>query len=181
MFALVSFLSPLFTSINNSYELHIGDRSLPGFYPLDGVKLALQNFSPLRHFSSDCASFPPTMGGPCWSRLLAMPRSVYSLPMLFEVRMSPQLHNWMFYGSSPAAFGRPRAGGFRPVVFLTQGLELALFAAMACSLPRSSPFAPNGRCCACRSGAAALVTWGSSSSHVQDIGRHCFTPWFRPR
>src|SRR5947209_6936146 len=43
LFALCFVISPIFTSLNNSYELHMGDRSIPGFYPLDGVKLAVQN------------------------------------------------------------------------------------------------------------------------------------------
>jgi hypothetical protein len=50
--------------------------------------------------------------------------------MLFEVRMSPQLHSWV-YGYFPHSFAQQvRAGGFRPVVFLGHGLEVALFASM---------------------------------------------------
>ncbi|MFL6733642.1 MAG: hypothetical protein ACJ8EY_02975, partial [Sphingomicrobium sp.] len=56
---------------------------------------------------------------------------VYSIPMLFEVRMSPQLHTWV-YGFFPHSFlQQMRNGGFRPVVFLGHGLEVALFASMA--------------------------------------------------
>ena len=43
-------LAPIFTSMNNSYELQIGDRSLRGFYPLDGYKLALRNLFTLAPF-----------------------------------------------------------------------------------------------------------------------------------
>jgi hypothetical protein len=55
----------------------------------------------------------------------------YSLPMLFEIRMSPQLHRWI-YGYFPhASFAQQmRDGGFRPVVFFTHGLALALFTAI---------------------------------------------------
>ena len=42
--------------MNNSYELQYGDRSLPGFYPLDGVKLALQNILTLAPFFVGCVS-----------------------------------------------------------------------------------------------------------------------------
>ena len=52
---------------------------------------------------------------------------VYSLPMLFEVRMSPQLHTWI-YGYFPHSFAQQmREGGFRPVVFLGHGLLVAFF------------------------------------------------------
>jgi hypothetical protein len=55
----------------------------------------------------------------------------YSLPMLFEIRMSPQLHRWV-YGYYPSQFVHTmRDGGFRPLVFLDQGIQLALFASMA--------------------------------------------------
>jgi hypothetical protein len=56
---------------------------------------------------------------------------VYSLLVLFEVRMSPQLHNWI-YGFFPHSFAQHiRAGGFRPVVFLNHGLSVGAFLAMA--------------------------------------------------
>jgi hypothetical protein len=56
---------------------------------------------------------------------------VYSIPMLLEVRLSPQFHRWV-YGYFPHSFAQQiRYGGYRPVVFLEQGLQVALFAAMA--------------------------------------------------
>lgn len=52
----------------------------------------------------------------------------YSLLMLFEVRMSPQLHR-LVYGYFPHSFAQQaRWGGFRPVVFLQHGLWVAFFA-----------------------------------------------------
>jgi hypothetical protein len=51
----------------------------------------------------------------------------YSLPMLFEVRLSPQLHTWI-YGYFPHSFlQQMRDGGFRPVVFMGHGLWVAFF------------------------------------------------------
>jgi hypothetical protein len=62
---------------------------------------------------------------------IALAGLVYSLPALFEVRMSPQLHTWI-YGFFPHSFGQMiRFGGFRPVIFLKHGLEVALFFSMA--------------------------------------------------
>lgn len=52
---------------------------------------------------------------------------VYSLPMLFEVRMSPQLNTWI-YGFFQHSFEQMmREGGFRPIVFLYHGLWVAFF------------------------------------------------------
>jgi hypothetical protein len=64
-------------------------------------------------------------------RILMLAGLAYSLPMLIEVRLSPQLHVW-FYGFFPHSFAQTyRFGGFRPVVFLGHGLVVALFTAMA--------------------------------------------------
>jgi hypothetical protein len=55
----------------------------------------------------------------------------YSLPALLEVRLSPQLHNWI-YGFFPHDFIQHiRAGGFRPVVFLSHGLMVGIFLSMS--------------------------------------------------
>ena len=60
-------------------------------------------------------------------RALAAAGLVYSIPMLFEIRMSPQLNSWI-YGYFPTSFGQEfRDGGWRPVVFLGHGLVAAFF------------------------------------------------------
>lgn len=52
---------------------------------------------------------------------------VYSIPILIEVRLSPQL-NLMFYGYFQHTFEQyVRAGGFRPIVFLSHGIWVAFF------------------------------------------------------
>lgn len=52
---------------------------------------------------------------------------VYSVLILIEVRLSPQLHRW-FYGFHAHFFGQQiRGGGFRPMVFIQHGLRVGLF------------------------------------------------------
>lgn len=54
----------------------------------------------------------------------------YSLPTLYEVRMSPQLSR-MVYGFFPHAWIQHiREGGFRPLVFMQHGLWLGIFLSM---------------------------------------------------
>ena len=63
-------------------------------------------------------------------KLLVIAGLIYSVPILFEVRMSPQLHTWI-YGFFPHTFAQQiRFGGFRPVVFLGHGLIVAMYLAI---------------------------------------------------
>jgi hypothetical protein len=51
----------------------------------------------------------------------------YTLPILIELRLSPQLNVWI-YGYFPHSFLQHiRGGGYRPLVFLQHALELGLF------------------------------------------------------
>ncbi|CAN5832741.1 hypothetical protein BH23PLA1_BH23PLA1_10090 [soil metagenome] len=54
---------------------------------------------------------------------------LYVPPCLYEIRMSPQLHR-MLYGF--AIWGGTRYGGYRPQVFLSNGLELGMWMTAAC-------------------------------------------------
>jgi hypothetical protein len=60
-------------------------------------------------------------------RVLIVSALAYSVLMLFEVRMSPSLHHWV-YGWRIRSF-HFRYGGWRPSVFMANGLALALFVA----------------------------------------------------
>ena len=52
---------------------------------------------------------------------------IYTLPMLYEVRMSPLLHYYV-YGYSPSSFFQQmRDDGYRPMVFVGHGLGLAFW------------------------------------------------------
>jgi hypothetical protein len=73
---------------------------------------------------------------------LAIAGLIYSLPTLYEVRMSPQL-NRMVYGFFPHAWIQHlRGDGYRPLVFLHHGLWLGIFLCMSviatASLTRSA-------------------------------------------
>lgn len=63
--------------------------------------------------------------------ILALAGLAYSIPTLYEVRMSPQI-NKMVYGFFPHDWRQHvRGGGFRPVVFMSHGLALGIFLSTA--------------------------------------------------
>jgi hypothetical protein len=129
--ALGYVVSPFLTSLGNSYELQTAGGSIPGFYPLDGVKMIGRNILMLAPFYIGSRFLCTDDGRGLLLKAVPTAALFYSLLMLFEIRMSPQLHRWV-YGYFPHQFAQTmRDGGFRPVVFLDQGIQLALFASMA--------------------------------------------------
>jgi hypothetical protein len=127
VFAGLFVVAPVLTTINNSYELQTAGKSVPGFYPLDGVKFALRNMMILIPFYVGSRTLSTDSARLYLIKVLPSAMLFYSLPMLAEVRLSPQIHAWV-YGYLPTSFDQQvRGGGFRPVVFFPHGLTLALF------------------------------------------------------
>jgi hypothetical protein len=63
-----------------------------------------------------------------WTRMMTGVGLIYALLILFEVRMSPQLHTWVYGFPAFDDFGQSmRWGGYRPVVFMAHGLATSLF------------------------------------------------------
>jgi hypothetical protein len=60
-------------------------------------------------------------------RVMAIAAAIYALPILVEIRMSPQICRWV-YGYTASGFEMVhRWGGYRPVVFFINGLFLSVF------------------------------------------------------
>lgn len=140
LLAAAYILAPIAATFNNSYELRYGKLSLPGYYLLDGVKGSIVNSIQISAFYIGARFLSSPRGRLELLRVFVMGLLAYSLLMLVELRLSPQLHRWV-YGYSPYGFiDHVRWGGYRPVVFLPQGLQLALFVVMgfiaACTLAR---------------------------------------------
>lgn len=73
----------------------------------------------------------------------------YSIPMLIEIRLSPQMNVWVYGYFQHDFFQTIRFGGYRPVVFLPHGLWVAFFTMMtviaALALTRAAPAADRHR------------------------------------
>jgi len=133
-------LAPVAASFGNSYELHIGNFSIPGHYLLDGVKGAFNNCIQVSALYLGLRFLSTATGQRAILKTLVMVVLLYSVPMLWELRFSPQLHR-LVYGYAPSNFiQQVRSSGYRPTVFLDQGLQLALLVTMAliaaCTLAR---------------------------------------------
>jgi hypothetical protein len=124
---LVCIVSPIFTSAFNNDNIIVGGRVLPGVGNYDAISAVL----------NQVLFFLTIFVGRRWLqtsddivlilRSLVIAGLCYSIPIFIEVRMSPQLSNWIYgyFASTYAVEGR--YGGFRPVVFLNNGLTLSFF------------------------------------------------------
>ena len=123
--------SPVLTALTNMDPVFFGLVGLPGLGIKDSLSLVMQQsilVLPLlmaRSFlSQERGQKDLLLAYMLWGLF-------YSLPMLIEVRLSPQMNVWI-YGYFQHSFDQMmRFGGFRPIVFLYHGLWAAFFALMA--------------------------------------------------
>lgn len=123
--------SSLFTGLSNDYPLVYGPKVLPAMRIYDGFSLMLSygvTLLPLLLAQRYLAGKEIQL---FTLRTLAWAGLVYSLLILFEIRMSPKL-NIDIYGFFPQSYAQHyRSGGWRPIVFLQHGLRVGIFMAMA--------------------------------------------------
>lgn len=123
--------SPMGTVLSNPEPLIYGDVVLQGLRPYDAFSAAAYKAIDLIPLILGYNLLGRPRDRHEVLRALVMAALGYSLLMLIEIRLSPQLHNWL-YGFFPHSFGQQMRGdGFRPVVFLGHGLLVAIFTSMA--------------------------------------------------
>lgn len=120
-------LGVLGTVLTNGDGLRFPARSLPGLRPYDAASMLGNALFGLLPFLLARKFLAHPDAQRTLLVTLAAAGLLYSLPTLYEVRMSPQLSR-MIYGYFPHSWiQHMRGGGFRPVVFLNHGLWLAIF------------------------------------------------------
>lgn len=127
---VVFIVSPIGTVLTNREPVFFALGALPGLTLRDIFSAGIYQFMTILPFvlARDLLATPTAQRE--LVRALVIAGLAYSLPMLFEVRMSPQL-NLMIYGYFQHSFDQMiRFGGFRPIVFLQHGLWLAIFTLM---------------------------------------------------
>lgn len=119
------------TALTNGDRLVYGRTTLPAMQVYDGLSLALTGFTTLIPLILGRKFFAHPDRHRLLLRYLVMMAVGLSILALYEVRMSPQL-NRMVYGFFPHSWQQHvRSDGFRPIVFMNHGLQLAMFFAMA--------------------------------------------------
>lgn len=120
-------ISPLPTALANGDPLVFPLRTVPGLSLYDAtaammaVLFKLLPFLLARKFLADPEQHKTVLVVLCIATL------IYSLPTLWEVRMSPRLNSQIYGFFAHDWRQHLRGGGYRPVVFLEHGLRLGLF------------------------------------------------------
>ena len=124
-------LAPLLSILNNPEPIVTGPFFLPGLQLYDAFSMISASIVAISPFLLAWRYLGTHEAHRDLLVAFAVGGLVYSLPALFEVRVSPQLHNWI-YGFFPHDFIQHiREGGFRPVVFLSHGLMVGILLCMA--------------------------------------------------
>ena len=125
---LLSFVfSPVMTVLNNGEPVYFGIVGLPALGLKDAAALVLEQFLMVLPFL--LARQHLASGGAMREllRALVVGGLIYTPLMLLEMRVSPQLNNWV-YGYFQHFFAQTiRFGGYRPIVFLYHGIWVAFF------------------------------------------------------
>lgn len=128
---LMFVFTPVATALTNSEPIIFAKGALPGLSIYDSISFALAQLIAIMPFVLGRNLLATEEAQRDLLKALAVAGLAYSIPMLIEVRLSPQLNVWI-YGFFQHAFDQMmRYGGFRPIVFLEHGLWVALFAMMA--------------------------------------------------
>jgi hypothetical protein len=124
-------VSPMMTVLTNRDPLFFGGLVLPGLKPYDALSVSSYKAIDLIPFFLGYNILVSARSHRDVLQAFVIAGIFYSLLMLVEIRLSPQLHNWV-YGFFPHSFAQQvRDGAFRPVVFLGHGLLVAIFTAMS--------------------------------------------------
>lgn len=121
-------LSPFLTVLNNREPILFDEGGIQGLRIYDSVAAIVNQSIFLLPFFLARQFLATEQAQKDILRMLMIAGLAYSVPMLIEVRLSPQLHTWI-YGFFQHSFGQMiRQDGFRPIVFLEHGLSVAFFA-----------------------------------------------------
>lgn len=121
------FIAPVFTVLTNRDAIVLPALYLPGLTNHDALSTIVNQILLVTPFFMGRQFFRTYENQLLMFKTLVIAGLFYSILMLIEIRLSPQLHTWI-YGYFPHSFGQmKRFGGFRPVVFMGHGLLTAYF------------------------------------------------------
>ncbi len=137
LFLLISMLAAIGTASTNKDWLSYGSWKtihIRGLTMYDALSLAIRDVVGFGlPFFIGRMVFKTTKDLENIFRVMATMGLVYAFFCLVEIRLSPQLHTWIYGYPQHSDFAQTiRWGGFRPMVFMAHGLAVAMFMCAAC-------------------------------------------------
>lgn len=122
----------VFTVLTNTDPITSGSSYVPGHRPWDIVHLTIsRTLLIIAPFAIGFIMFRTSADLRTLLRTLVAAALLYSVLQLAEMVVSPQLNRWV-YGFHQHSFLQTfRGGGYRPMVFMSHGLALAVFTVLA--------------------------------------------------
>lgn len=111
----------------NTDALFIGGAFLPGLTHYDIVSSVIRLFLAMMPFFLGRQFLNDVKDNEGIFKILVVLGLIYTLPMLIEIRLSPQFHYWVYGYSTGNFFQMMRGDGYRPMVFIGHGLGLAFW------------------------------------------------------
>ncbi|WP_050524810.1 hypothetical protein [Pseudorhodobacter wandonensis] len=123
--------SPFATALTNPDIIPIVAKDVPALRMYDSVATISYQFIALIPFFLARQLLRTELAMKLLVGALVTAGLIYSLPMLLEARLSPQLNVWVYGFFQHNFLQAMRGDGFRPLVFMPHGLWVAFFALMA--------------------------------------------------
>jgi hypothetical protein len=124
-------ISPFITAELNQDPYVVGGMFLRGMSHYDALSSAIKNVFIILPFILGRALYRQEGNLQHVLSYFVYAMLLYSVLTLVEVKMSPQVHHWIYGFGQHDFLQTMRFGGWRPMVFLSHGLQLGLFTAMA--------------------------------------------------
>lgn len=128
---LLLMLSPIATVMTNGDPIWFEVGGLPAVRPYDLVSVTINQALTMLPFLLGRQLLATPEAHRDFLVALVVAALFYSLPMLVEIRLSPQINVWVYGFFQHDFIQMMRQGGFRPIVFLSHGLMVAFFAMTA--------------------------------------------------
>ncbi len=129
--ALVFFAGLIITVLNNRDTLVYGPTVVPGARPWDALSQTVSWAARLFPFIVALQYLRKPEAHRALLHATCIAALAYSLLMVVEIRLSPQMHVWVYGFRQHSFLQHMRNDGFRPMVFLSHGLSVGFFIFMA--------------------------------------------------
>jgi hypothetical protein len=134
-FFLLAMAANLCTILTNEDPLRYGRAFVQGETPRDffseSIRFAVYCWAP---FYLGRVMFKTSRDLRTLARMLVLAAAIYTVPILIELRMSPQFNQWFYGYATFQVFGMAiRWGGYRPQVLMGNGIVLSMFM-LTCTL-----------------------------------------------